>query len=132
MFSDPWSASDFSECLASAVPFLVVEEDGGVVGYVVAHCAADEGEILNLGVAPGHRRHGIGRALVQQALVSLAARGVRSVYLEVRQSNAPARQLYQALGFSEVARRAEYYRRPVEDAVVLRAAIPADGVVAIL
>src|SRR5207249_4767423 len=89
--------------------------------------AADEGEILNLGVAPAHRRQGIGRALVQRVLQELAGLGVRTVYLEVRASNASARQLYESLGFGEVARRARYYRRPVEDAVVLRAAIAAEG-----
>jgi len=42
------------------------------------------------------------------------------VYLEVRESNAPARALYAAHGFKEVGRRKQYYRRPVEDAIVLR------------
>lgn len=130
VFSDPWSANDFVECVRSAVPFLVAEEHGVVVGYVVAHSAADEGEVLNLGVAPRQRRRGVGRALVERVLALLAERGVRVVYLEVRESNTVARRLYQSLGFGEVARRARYYRRPVEDAVVLRAAIPADGVAA--
>ena len=109
------------------MPFLVAERHGLVAGYVVAHRAADEGEILNLGVAAAHRRQGIGRALVEHVLQALAALGVRTVYLEVRESNASARQLYQSLGFGEVARRARYYHRPAEDAVVLRAAIPAEG-----
>jgi ribosomal-protein-alanine N-acetyltransferase len=108
------------------VPFLVALSRDSVVGYVVAHRAADEGEILNLGVAPAHRRQGVGRALVEGVLRLLAARGVRHVYLEVRESNAGARRLYQSLGFSEVTRRARYYRRPVEDAVVLRATILAE------
>jgi len=126
VFSDPWSANDFAECVASGVPFLVAERRAVVAGYVVAHCAADEGEILNLGVAVAHRRQGIARALVERVLEALAGRGVRTVYLEVRTSNASARRLYESLGFGEVARRAHYYRRPVEDAVVLRAAIPAE------
>jgi len=127
VFSDPWSGDAFTECLTSGVPFFVAEQRGVVAGYVVAHRAADEGEILNLGVAAAHRRQGIGRALVERVLQALAERGVRTVYLEVRASNAAARQLYESLGFGEVARRARYYRRPVEDAVVLRAAIPAEG-----
>src|SRR6266852_6430132 len=127
VFSDPLSENDFSECVTSGVPFFVAERQGGVAGYVVAHYGADEGEILNLGVAPAHRRQGIGRALVERVLQELAGRGVRAVYLEVRASNASARQLYESLGFGEVARRARYYRRPVEDAVVLRATIPAEG-----
>jgi len=127
VFSDPWSTSDFAECLASEIPFLVAEARGIVIGYVIAHRAADEGEILNLGVALAHRGRGVGRALVERVLTLLADRDVRAVYLEVRESNAVARRLYQSLGFAEVARRAGYYRRPVEDAVVLRAAIPAEG-----
>ena len=128
VFSDPWSRRDFAECVTSGLPFLVAEVDGLVAGYVIAHCAADEGEILNLGVAVAHRRHGVGRALVEHVLAALGARGVRVVYLEVRESNAGARRLYEALGFGEVARRARYYRRPVEDAVVLCAAIDPAGV----
>ena len=127
VFSDPWSTGDFVECLASGVPFLVAEARGVAIGYVIAHRAADEGEILNLGVTPARRGHGVGRALVERVLALLAASDVRAVYLEVRESNAVARRLYRSLGFAEVARRAGYYRRPVEDAVVLRAAIPADG-----
>jgi [ribosomal protein S18]-alanine N-acetyltransferase len=130
VFSDPWSANDFADCLASGIPFLVAEQQGAVAGYVIAHGAADEGEILNLGVAPAHQRRGVGRALVEQVLALLAGAGARAVFLEVRESNAVARRLYQTLGFAEVARRARYYRRPVEDAVILRAAVATDGVTA--
>ncbi len=130
MFSDPWSAKDFADCLASGIPFLVAEQQGALAGYVIAHGAADEGEILNLGVAPAHQRRGVGRALVEQVLALLAGAGARAVFLEVRVSNAVARRLYQSLGFAEVARRACYYRRPVEDAVILRAAVATDGVTA--
>ena len=93
-----------------------------VAGYAIAHHAADEGEILNLGVAPAHQRRGVGRVLVEHLLTLLAERGVDAVFLEVRESNAAARRLYQRLGFREVGRRPGYYRRPVEDAVILRSA----------
>jgi ribosomal-protein-alanine N-acetyltransferase len=126
-FSDPWSARDFQECVASDVVFLVAAAPEGVAGYVIAQDAADEGEILNLAVTPSRHRIGIGRALVERVLATLAGRGVQRVFLEVRESNAAARALYAALGFQEVGRRPRYYRRPVEDAIVLRAAIPADG-----
>ena len=87
---------------------------------MVAIDAADEGEILNLAVAPPGRRRGLGRALVRGVLDALTSRGARAIYLEVRESNAPARALYAAHGFREVGRRKQYYRRPVEDAIVLR------------
>ena len=126
-FSDPWSVRDFRECVASEVVFLVATSEGAVDGYVIAQDAADEGEILNLAVTRSRQRDGIGRALVERVLTTLAGRGVERVFLEVREGNAAARALYAALGFEEVGRRSRYYRRPVEDAIVLRAAIPADG-----
>lgn len=126
-FADPWSPREFAECAGAGVPFLVAAERGSVAGYIIGRTAADEGEILNLGVAPAHRRRGVGRALVEGMLAVLRTRGARVAYLEVRESNAAARRLYEALGFREVTRRARYYRRPVEDAVVLRTLLGEQG-----
>ena len=123
VFSDPWSERDLSDCVRTGVPFLIAEQGGAVIGYVIAHHALDEAEILNLGVVPTHQREGVGRALVQGMLARLRERGVTTVFLEVRESNAVARRLYGALGFAHVARRRDYYRLPTEDAVVLRATI---------
>jgi ribosomal-protein-alanine N-acetyltransferase len=99
----------------------------GPVGYIVARCVLDEGEILNLGVALPVRRRGVGRALVRRVLAAFAAAGVAAVFLEVRESNLPAQRLYETFGFQEVGRRRRYYQLPMEDAVVLRAAISAGG-----
>lgn len=105
------------------MPFFVAEGGGAVVGYITANYAVDEAEILNLGVAPAHRRQGVGRALVETMLARLRQRGIEAVFLEVRESNAIAQQLYTALGFTRVGRRRDYYRLPTEDAVILRAAV---------
>src|SRR5205823_9820694 len=77
VFSDPWSRRDFAECVTTGIPFLVAEVGGLVGGYVVAHHAADEGEILNLGVAGGHRRRGPRPAPGGRAPAAPAARGGR-------------------------------------------------------
>ena len=90
---------------------------------MIAHHAADEAEILNLGVSPTWRRSGIGRALINEMITRLRERGISSVFLEVRESNEGAQRLYQSLGFKEVGRRRRYYRRPTEDAVILKARI---------
>ncbi len=120
MFSDPWSTQDFRDCVTFALFFVAEEAEEQIAGYVVALEAADEGEILNLSVAPAGRRRGLGRALVEQMVKTLRKRGVGQIYLEVRESNASARALYASGGFKEVGRRKAYYRRPVEDAIVLR------------
>ena len=122
VFSDPWSAQSFREALGHpAVYFSCVRRDEGeLLGYVVAWFIADEGEIANLAVARSAWGAGIGRALLDAALTEAASRGVTAVYLEVRESNERARRLYQSSKFEEVGRRRGYYRRPVEDAIVLR------------
>lgn len=120
MFADAWSTQDFRDCVTSGALFLVADKGDAVVGYLIALSAVDEGDILNVAVVPAERRSGLGRKLVQHGLEELVARGVEHVYLEVRESNAAARALYAAHGFREVGRRREYYRRPVEDAIVLR------------
>jgi len=125
-FSDPWSRGDFADCLRSHWPAYVAENGADPIGYIVGRAVADEGEILNLGVALLSRRRGVGTALVRRLLDDFGARGVRSAFLEVRESNHPAQQLYASFGFTAVGRRRHYYQRPTEDAVVLRAAISAE------
>jgi len=121
-FSDPWSARSFRDALEHpSVYFGCARSDAGeVLGYVVAWFVAGEGEIANLAVAPAGWGGGIGRALLDAALAEAAHCRVESVYLEVRDSNVRARRLYQSRGFEDVGRRKGYYRRPVEDAIVLR------------
>jgi ribosomal-protein-alanine N-acetyltransferase len=91
-----------------------------VVGYVVAWYVLDEAELANLAVHPDLRHQGVGQALLDAMLNDASARGTSQVYLEVRESNVAARQLYGTRGFEEVARRKRYYRTPTEDALILR------------
>ena len=129
-FSDPWSLRSFREALDSAsVYFACARSDAGsVLGYVVAWFVADQGEIANIAVAPDQRGQGVGRALLDAALGEAATRGISAVFLEVRDSNQRARELDASRGFEEVGRRRRYYRRPVEDAIVLRRTLSLAGV----
>ena len=122
-FSDPWSATSFKEALAHSAVFFATarrSDAADVLGYVVAWFVADEGEIANLAVAPAGWGQGVGRGLLDAALAEGLAREARTMYLEVREGNERARRLYASAGFEEVGRRRGYYRRPVEDAIVLR------------
>ena len=127
-FSDPWSAKAFEDALEHPAVFFACARCGGrdVFGYVVAWFAADQGEIANLAVAPAGWGAGIGRRLLDAALTAAMARGAAAVYLEVRDSNDRARRLYLSSGFEEIGRRRRYYRRPVEDAIVLRRTLTQD------
>jgi len=88
-----------------------------VAAFLVSRTlAAGESEILNLAVAPEHRRRGVARGLVEGWL-----RGVKGdVFLEVRASNEAAQEFYKSLGFQVVSIRSEYYSSPVETAIVMK------------
>lgn len=124
-FGDPWNRNGFVELLGDPrVCFRLAELGGVVSGYVVAWFVLDEGEIGNLAVVAGARRHGVGALLLDAAIAAAREAEVESLYLEVRDSNMAARALYASRGFAEVGRRRDYYRRPREDALVLRLSIP--------
>lgn len=79
------------------------------VGFIMSRQAVDEAEILTIAVAGRQRGRGIGRTLLEQHLRTLAARGVRTVFLEVDEGNAPAQALYRGAGFRQVGQRPSYY-----------------------
>lgn len=122
-FSDPWSEASLRDVLVASTAFgFVAEQRGAIVGYVLGRVVAREGEVLNLAVDPTRRRSGIGRRLLEAALGRFRAGEATEVFLEVRESNAAALELYQGEGFRVVGRRGEYYRHPTEAALVLRRA----------
>lgn len=121
-FTDPWSRSSFTALLEQPrVHFAVaLDATGTLLGYTVAWFVLDEAELANLAVAPDARGRGIGTLLLEGALEAAETRGSEAMYLEVRASNVSALALYASHGFIEISRRKSYYRRPVEDALVLR------------
>ena len=120
-FSDPWSENSIAYELTNPLSYwLVAQEAGAVLGYVGSQSVLDEADMMNVAVHPEHRRRGIARELVERLVEALKAKEVYCLTLEVRASNAPAKALYEALGFAQVGRRPNYYRNPKEDALILR------------
>lgn len=120
-FSDPWPRQSFVELVDNSSAFFGVARAAGgrsAVGYVVAWFVLDEAEIANLAVRPDNWGQQIGAALLDAALQEAMKRGVRTVFLEMRDSNSRARRLYASRGFTEFGRRRKYYQRPDEDAVL--------------
>lgn len=108
--------------------FLVAELEGKVVGYIMCRLEfgfsnfglnlVKKGHVVSIAVMEGHRRKGLGRALMEEAMIAMKARGCSEAFLEVRVSNAPAIGLYRKLGFVDV-RRIPYYYRDGETALVM-------------
>lgn len=114
LFDPPWNAESVVQLLdhpASTSLVALTGQPKEVAGFVVAHLAADEAEILSIGVAPKHQRRGIGRQLVEALIRAVRRADVKRVFLEVASDNAPAAALYRRLGFEETGRRKDYYER---------------------
>ncbi len=119
-FSEPWSERAYrSELQNPQAITMVALEDGAVVGFVNAAFAADQVDLNTVAVTAAARKRGIGRALLQ-ALEAWVADFAAAIFLEVRESNAPAQALYAAMGYTQVGRRPRYYHEPDEDGLLLR------------
>ena len=97
----------------------LIIESSPIVGYIVARETAGEFHINNVAVRAEYRRRGIGAALLNRILHEARRRKANAAFLEVRSANLAAQALYEKSGFRAIARRADYYSEPREDAVVM-------------
>ena len=111
-FNEPWPYAAFEHYLEEPA-FLVADEDGKVVGYVLATVVPNHGRplghIKDFAVHPDRRGEGVGTELLSQALATVTARGAQSVKLEVRADNDAAIGLYQSFGFEHFRTVPRYY-----------------------
>lgn len=120
-FSDPWSEKSVASELTNPLAlWLVAVEGETVAGYIGSQTVEDETDMMNVAVHPAYRRQGIGEKLILELMKALKEKGSHSLTLEVRESNDPAKTLYEKLGFSQVGLRKNYYRNPRENACILR------------
>ena len=122
----PWSAEQFlSELVEPAVPrsWWVAHDDGELVGFAGGMVVERDIEILDVAVAPEHRRAGIARKLLSHVSYDAQMLGCETASLEVEDGNTAARALYEALGFVQAGRRPNYYGRGA-DAVIMKAELP--------
>ncbi|MBW1991334.1 MAG: ribosomal protein S18-alanine N-acetyltransferase [Deltaproteobacteria bacterium] len=88
-------------------------------GYLIYWLIGEEMHIMNLAVHPRHRRQGLAKALLREALDRARAAGAKTAILEVRVSNEVAQALYEAFGFQKVGIRPRYYSDNQEDALLM-------------
>lgn len=121
-FPTPWPERSYRfELTQNPAAQLFVAENGEleVVGFLGYWLIADEVHISTFAVRPEDREQGIGEQLLVSALITARGRGAALATLEVRESNRPAIELYQKLGFESVGRREGYYRDNGEDALLM-------------
>ena len=118
---DAWSEKSVASELSNQLSLWLVAVDGDrVAGYVGSQTVCDETDMMNVAVTDDYRRQGLGERLVLALVEELKAMGSQCLTLEVRDSNTPARTLYEKLGFQQIGLRKNYYRNPKEDAYILR------------
>ena len=117
----PWTRGNFQDSLAASYECWIAERDSQIAAYGVVLAAAGEAHLLNLTVAAGWQRCGIGTDFTHFFIKLARDHGAGRIYLEVRPSNTAARALYARVGFAEVGSRRDYYPAPDgrEDAVIM-------------
>lgn len=121
-FATPWSLESFRSALTAfgTEIWLLTDNEENLLGFGCVMTVAGEGEVLNIAVDPAYRRKGYGEILLAALLQSAEKNGAEQVFLEVRESNTPARTLYEKYGFEPIGIRKRYYTNPTEDAVCMR------------
>ena len=118
-FSTPWTANSFfTFFIRDDTWFGCAFEGEKLVGYAGLMLIPPEGELVNIAVDRDCQGRGIGTQMLEYLLAEAEKRGITDIFLEVRISNAPARKLYEAAGFTFQAIRKNYYEDPYEDAAV--------------
>lgn len=120
-FSLPWPERSFRFELTDnpASRCWVAELDGIVVGMIVVWLIVDEAHVATIATHPDFRRKGIAKRLLSHALRKLMEQGARSSFLEVRESNKAAQEMYRKFGYEETGRRQRYYKDNDEDAILM-------------
>jgi len=118
-FSVPWSEESLK--MLTREPFfgLVATVDGEFAAYGGMMCVLDEAQMLNVATLPEYRRRGLAREILAGLYAEAKARGAVTMTLEVRESNAAARELYKNEGFYEIGMRPNYYKDPREAAILM-------------
>ncbi|SDN22884.1 ribosomal-protein-alanine N-acetyltransferase [Desulfonauticus submarinus] len=120
-FPYPWTKKQLESALKqSKVYFFGIFVQEKIIAYTSLVCLGWEGEIWNLAVLPNWRRQGVGSYLLSKSLDFFNDKDVKEVFLEVRESNIPALQLYLKFGFKKIGIRKNYYPDTKEDAIVMK------------
>lgn len=118
-----WSRSQVaSDLVHPSHAVVVAEQDGRMLGYAVITAAGEVADLTRIAVDEGARRRGIASGLLAAATTIAVQRDAGRMLVEVAAGNLGAQDFYRARGFSEIARRGNYYADG-DDALVLARAL---------
>ena len=110
LFNDGWTQKQFQDELENYnAKIFLLENNNQIVGFVCLRTNTDEMEILNIGVGKDFQGKGYGKILLQKAIEYAEKKQITQIFLEVREDNTKALNLYKTMGFCENRRRKKYY-----------------------
>ncbi|WP_433959737.1 ribosomal protein S18-alanine N-acetyltransferase [Cytobacillus horneckiae] len=120
-FSVPWSREAFYNEITKNqfAAYIVIEENGQVIGYSGTWVVTDEAHVTNVAILPQYRGRKLGEAMMKKLMEIASELGAKTMTLEVRVSNEVARKLYRKLGFQDGGIRKNYYTDNQEDALIM-------------
>lgn len=121
----PWTEEQLFKLLeAGNTIMLAAMQEEQIVGVLVASTTTVESDIYMVVVGKDYKQQGIGQQLFHHLIDDCTEDGLETIFLEVRESNTPAFNLYNSLGFEEIGRRRAYYSQPIEDALMMKFDLP--------
>lgn len=120
-FSEPWSESSIAMALNSPLYnfYVLVDDNHQVIAYVGVSTCVPESEIVTVAVRGELRGQGFSKIVLKYAIDKEKDKGVSQFFLEVRESNITAQNLYKSFGFVQNGRREGFYSKPREAAVLM-------------
>jgi ribosomal-protein-alanine N-acetyltransferase len=120
---DFWSESAYVDAISDAQSTLFcIRQDASILGFIVGRIPLlpdTAAEIFNIGISPAYRRRGYGSMLLKEFIGRCCDAHLTEIWLEVRESNLGAIQLYEHVGFKATSRRKHFYSNPTEDALLM-------------
>ena len=120
--SNPWKKTHFVDEISNNLSyFLVLEEyiKKEIIGFIIFWIIEDVSELHNIAISESYKRNGHAISLINY-MFEFVKKKTKEIFLEVRTSNLSAINLYKKLKFKEITVRQNYYKNPIEDALVFK------------
>lgn len=117
----PWSRKIFEDCLTKPYFAFSLDQDNQPLGYYIGMTVLDEVTLMDIVVSNAHQGNGLGKSLLGHFMEQCNKNSIQQVWLEVRESNAAAINIYENAGFILVEQRVNYYpsAKGKEDALIM-------------
>ncbi len=120
VYSFPWTENIFKDCMRVGYYCQVMENTQGIVAYSALSIAAGESHLLNICVHKEQQGNGFGHKILMHSIDTAKRLNASIIFLEVRETNKIAIQMYHSTGFNQIGTRRDYYpaKKGKEDALL--------------